>query len=118
MYFIQILDREMEKRKHESRTELQARREERRRRGLKRSVTPEPEEAPNKKNKTEKSPRFEEAVVTVSDASDVEMKSDDSNNSEPEEGKVFNILMQYNIVSSIIALYVYTKKKTFCQTQN
>ncbi|XP_037973667.2 cyclin-dependent kinase 11B [Plutella xylostella] len=80
-------NREMEKRKHESRTELQARREERRRRGLKRSVTPEPEEASNKKNKTEKSPRFEEAVVTVSDASDVEMKSDDSNNSEPEEGE-------------------------------
>lgn len=72
----------MEKRKHESRTELEARREERRRRGKKRSVSPE--DTSNKKNKSDTSPHLDEAVV-VSDTSDVEMKSI-SPHSEPEEG--------------------------------
>lgn len=74
----------MVKRKHESRVELEARREERRRRGKKRSVSPE--DSSNKKNKTEHSPNYGDSVVTVSDASDVEMKSD-SGHSEPEEGR-------------------------------
>lgn len=73
----------MVKRKHESRIELEARREDRRRRGKKRSVSPE--EISTKKNKTEHSPRYGDSVVTVSDASDVEMKSN-SPHSEPEEG--------------------------------
>ncbi|VVD03577.1 unnamed protein product [Leptidea sinapis] len=73
-------EREMVKRKHESRNELEARREDRRRRGKKRSVTPE--EGTSKKNKVEHSPSF---VVEVSDTSDIEMKSDSQ--SEPEEGE-------------------------------
>lgn len=76
----------MVKRKHESRMELEARREDRRRRGKKRSVSPD--EASTKKNKTDHSPHYGDSVVTVSDASDVEMKSD-SAHSEPEEGKLF-----------------------------
>lgn len=72
----------MEKRKHESRTELEARREERRRRGKKRSVSPD--DVANKK-KRQQSPNYD-SVVTVSDASDTDMKSD-SVHSEPEEGK-------------------------------
>ncbi|XP_030024358.2 LOW QUALITY PROTEIN: cyclin-dependent kinase 11A [Manduca sexta] len=79
-------EREMEKRKHESRTELEARREERRRRGKKRSVSPT--ETTNKKTKTEQSPNYGDSVVTVSDASDVEMKSD--SHSEPEDGEHSN----------------------------
>lgn len=79
-----FLEREMEKRKHESRTELEARREERRRRGRKRSVSPE--DSSNKKSKTNHSPTYGDSVVTVSDASDVEMKSD-SAHSEPEDGE-------------------------------
>lgn len=79
-------EREMEKRKHESRTELEARREERRRRGKKRSASPE--DTSNKKNKSEESSHVDEAVVTLSDTSDVEMKSE-SPNSEPEEGMFF-----------------------------
>ncbi|XP_039747429.1 cyclin-dependent kinase 11B [Pararge aegeria] len=77
-------EREMVKRKHESRVELEARREERRRRGRKRSVSPQA--VSTKKNKTQHSPNYGESVVTVSDASDVEMKSD-SLHSEPEEGE-------------------------------
>lgn len=73
----------MEKRKHESRTELEARREERRRRGKKRSVSPD--DVSNKKSKTNHSPAYGDSVVTVSDASDVEMKSN-SPHSEPEDG--------------------------------
>lgn len=76
----------MEKRKHESRAELEARREERRRRGKKRSVSPN--EVSSKKNKTDHSPTCDDSVVTLSDASDVEMKSE-SPHSEPEEGKNF-----------------------------
>ncbi|XP_068629318.1 cyclin-dependent kinase 11B [Battus philenor] len=78
-------EREMEKRKHESRNELEARREERRRRGKKRSVSPD--EISNKKKRNQ-SPNYD-SVVTVSDASDVEMKSD-SIHSEPEEGERSN----------------------------
>ncbi|XP_041976856.1 cyclin-dependent kinase 11B isoform X2 [Aricia agestis] len=80
-------EREMVKRKHESRGELEARREERRRRGKKRSVSPD--EGANKKNKTNHSPSYGDSVVTVSDASDVEMKST-SPHSEPEEGEHSN----------------------------
>ncbi|CAK1581978.1 unnamed protein product [Parnassius mnemosyne] len=78
-------EKEMEKRKHESRNELEARREERRRRGKKRSVSPD--DGSNKKKRNH-SPIYD-AVVTVSDASDVEMKSD-SLHSEPEEGEHSN----------------------------
>ncbi|GBP10868.1 hypothetical protein EVAR_5449_1 [Eumeta japonica] len=78
-------EREIEKRKYEARSELEARREERRKRGKKRSVSPQ-EETLNKKNKTEQSPTFVEAIVTVSDASDVEIKSE-SPQSEQEEGE-------------------------------
>lgn len=77
----------MEKRKHESRNELEARRE-RRRRGKKRSVSPN--EASNKKTKTNHSPNFGDSVVTVSDASDVEMRSN-SPQSEQEDGKFINL---------------------------
>ncbi|XP_046964532.1 cyclin-dependent kinase 11B isoform X1 [Vanessa cardui] len=80
-------EREMVKRKHESRVELEARREERRRRGKKRSVSPE--EMTSKKNKTDHSPTCDDSVVTLSDASDVEMKSV-SPHSEPEEGEHTN----------------------------
>lgn len=76
----------MEKRKNESRNELEARREERRRRGKKRSVSPN-NEISNKKNKTV-SPEIDDNYVTVSDASDVEMKSD----SVLSEGSSFLIL--------------------------
>lgn len=76
-----FLEREIEKRKYESLKELEARREERRRK--KRSVSPSNEKS-IKKSRT--SPNYAE-VVTVSDTSDVEMKSD-SHNSEPEEGTV------------------------------
>ncbi|XP_047509826.1 cyclin-dependent kinase 11B isoform X1 [Pieris napi] len=79
-------EREMVKRKHESRSELEARREDRRRRGKKRSVTPE--EGGSKKNKTSHSPNYGDSVVEVSDASDVEMKTD--THSEPEEGEHSN----------------------------
>ncbi|CAH4032084.1 cyclin-dependent kinase 11B isoform X2 [Pieris brassicae] len=79
-------EREMVKRKHESRSELEARREDRRRRGKKRSVTPE--EGGSKKNKTSHSPNYGDSVVEVSDASDVEMKTD--SHSEPEEGEHSN----------------------------
>lgn len=75
----------MEKRKHESRNELEARREERRRRGKKRSASSE--EPNSKKNKSNHSPHYGDSVVTVSDASDVDLKSDIESNSEPEEGK-------------------------------
>ncbi|KPI91432.1 Cyclin-dependent kinase 11B [Papilio xuthus] len=78
-------EKEMEKRKHESRTELEARREERRRRGKKRSVSPD--DVANKK-KRQQSPNYD-SVVTVSDASDTDMKSD-SVHSEPEEGEHSN----------------------------
>ncbi|XP_059054339.1 cyclin-dependent kinase 11B [Achroia grisella] len=80
-------DREMEKRKYESRHELEARREERRRRGKKRSVSPN--DPSTKKTKTNHSPNYGDSVVTVSDASDVEMKSE-SLHSEPEEGEHSN----------------------------
>ncbi|XP_052737607.1 cyclin-dependent kinase 11B isoform X1 [Bicyclus anynana] len=80
-------EREMVKRKNESRVELEARREERRRRGRKRSVSPQV--VSSKKNKTQHSPNYGESVVTVSDASDIEVKSD-SQNSEPEEGEHSN----------------------------
>ncbi|XP_038216021.1 cyclin-dependent kinase 11B isoform X2 [Zerene cesonia] len=79
-------EREMVKRKHESRNELEARREDRRRRGKKRSVSPD--ESRTKKNKTMHSPSYGDSVVEVSDASDVEMKSD--THSEPEEGEHSN----------------------------
>ncbi|XP_026758093.2 cyclin-dependent kinase 11B [Galleria mellonella] len=80
-------DREMEKRKYESRHELEARREERRRRGKKRSMSPD--DSSSKKSKTNHSPNYGDSVVTVSDASDVEMKSD-SAHSEPEDGEHSN----------------------------
>uniref|UniRef100_A0A2H1WGK5 cyclin-dependent kinase n=1 Tax=Spodoptera frugiperda TaxID=7108 RepID=A0A2H1WGK5_SPOFR len=79
-------DKEREKRKHESRTELEARRQEHRRRGKKRSVSPS--ETATKKTKTE-SPNYGDSVVTVSDSSDVEMKTD-SLHSEPEDGEHTN----------------------------
>lgn len=73
----------MEKRKYESRNELEARREERRRRGKKRS--PSPDDSMTKKIKINQSPAFN-SVVTVSDTSDIELKSL-SPHSEPEDGK-------------------------------
>lgn len=78
-----FLDKEREKRKHESRSELEARREQHRRRGKKRSVSPD--ETSTKKHKPDSSPNYGDSVVTVSDSSDVEMKSD--SHSEPEDGK-------------------------------
>ncbi|KAI8435072.1 hypothetical protein MSG28_003478 [Choristoneura fumiferana] len=81
-------EREMEKRKHESRNELEARREERRRRGKKRSASSE--EPNSKKNKSNHSPHYGDSVVTVSDASDVDLKSDVESNSDPEEGEHSN----------------------------
>ncbi|XP_075969515.1 cyclin dependent kinase 11B pitslre isoform X2 [Anticarsia gemmatalis] len=81
-----MLFAEREKRKHESRSELEARREEHRRRGKKRSVTPD--EGASKKTKTTNSPNYGDSVVTVSDSSDVEMKSD--THSEPEDGEHTN----------------------------
>ncbi|XP_026742794.1 cyclin-dependent kinase 11B isoform X3 [Trichoplusia ni] len=80
-------DKEREKRKHESRTELEARRQEHRRRGKKRSVSPD--DAATKKTKTSNSPNYGDSVVTVSDSSDVEMKSE-SPHSEHEEGEHTN----------------------------
>lgn len=76
----------MEKRKHESRTELEQRREDRRRRGKKRSISPN--DSATKKSKAEHSPNYGDSVVTVSDASDVEMKSE-SPHSEHEDGEYF-----------------------------
>nr|CAB3516241.1 unnamed protein product [Spodoptera littoralis] len=81
-----VSDKEREKRKHESRTELEARRLEHRRRGKKRSVSPS--ETATKKTKTD-SPNYGDSVVTVSDSSDVEMKTD-SLHSEPEDGEHTN----------------------------
>ncbi|XP_049867309.1 cyclin-dependent kinase 11B isoform X2 [Pectinophora gossypiella] len=81
-------EREMEKRKNEARTELEARREDRRRRGKKRSTSPATETS-NKKGKPYQSPNYGDSVVTLSDASDVEMKSE-SEKSEPEEGEHSN----------------------------
>ncbi|XP_060800454.1 cyclin-dependent kinase 11B isoform X2 [Amyelois transitella] len=80
-------DREMEKRKYESRQELEARRQEHRRRGKKRTVSPV--DTANKKSKSETSPTYGDSVVTVSDASDVEMKSD-SAPSSAEDGEHSN----------------------------
>uniref|UniRef100_A0A2A4K6F1 cyclin-dependent kinase n=1 Tax=Heliothis virescens TaxID=7102 RepID=A0A2A4K6F1_HELVI len=80
-------DKEREKRKHESRTELEARRQEHRRRGKKRSVSPS--ETTTKKTKTTESPDYGDSVVTVSDSSDIEMKTD-SPHSEPEDGEHTN----------------------------
>lgn len=95
-----FIEREMVKRKTESRGELEARREERRRRGKKRSVTPD--EVANKKNKTNHSPNYGESVVTVSDASDVDMKSE-SVKSEPEEGNIHYCLhILYTLFNKIL----------------
>ncbi|RVE43437.1 hypothetical protein evm_011888 [Chilo suppressalis] len=80
-------EREMEKRKHESRNELEARREERRRRGRKRSASSE--DISHKKSRNTQSPNYGDSVVTVSDASDVDMKSE-SPHSEPEDGEHSN----------------------------
>ncbi|CAB3236416.1 unnamed protein product [Arctia plantaginis] len=79
-------EKEREKRKHESRSELEARREQHRRRGKKRTVSPD--ETTIKKHKTDNSPNYGDSVVTVSDSSDVEMKSD--SHSEPEDGEHTN----------------------------
>lgn len=92
----------MTKRKTESRVELEARRQERRRRGKKRSVSPQ--ELSAKKNKTQHSPNYGESVVTVSDASDVEMKSD-SVHSEPEEGKLLNKYQFLEIHNRLVVDY-------------
>lgn len=89
-----FLEREMEKRKYESRNELEARREERRRRGKKRS--PSPDDSMTKKSKISHSPAFN-SVVTVSDTSDVELKSE-SPLSEPEDGKL-NCILGLNSVT-------------------
>lgn len=88
-YFNSIIsEREKEKRKHEFRSELEARREERRRRGKKRSISPEDKKS-FKKSKSEQSPSYGDSVVTVSDASDIEIKSD--SHSEPEDGNCDNL---------------------------
>lgn len=63
---------------------MEARRQELRRRGKKRSVSEDG--TTKKKTKTTNSPNYGDSVVTVSDSSDVEMKSD-SPHSEPEDGK-------------------------------
>lgn len=86
-------EREMERRKYESRNELEMRREDRRRRGKKRSATPE--ELSNKKSRNQHSPntKYEEEVVTLLSESDVEDRKSDSPNSEPEEGNNIKIAL-------------------------
>lgn len=69
---------------------MEARRQEHRRRGKKRSVSPD--DAATKKTKTSNSPNYGDSVVTVSDSSDVEMKSE-SPHSEHEEGKQFGYIV-------------------------
>lgn len=81
----------MEKRKYESRNELEARREERRRRGKKRS--PSPNDSIIKKTKVTHSPTFN-SVVTVSDTSDAEMKSN-SPHTDPEDGIFFSAFQMF-----------------------
>lgn len=83
---ILFTEREMERRKYESRNELEMRREDRRRRGKKRSATPE--EASNKKSRTQHSPNtnYEEEVVTLLSESEAEDRKSESPISEHEEG--------------------------------
>lgn len=111
IYF--YLDREMEKRKHESRNELEARRMERRRRGKKRSVSPQ--EASVKKSKTSHSPGYGESVVTVSDASDVEMKSDSPHTDHEEGIYTFNTFFCVNFFKSFTGFKMYVTSLILCE---
>lgn len=95
----------MERRKYESRNELEMRREDRRRRGKKRSATPE--DTSNKKSRTQQSPNTKyEEVVTLLSESDVEDRKSVSPNSEPEEGTNITLII-IMVFLLIIKAYTY-----------